>query len=587
MNSIGKPEIAAAVRKSFSDLGLEPREGQSEACENILENFLINGYKYIVLNAPTGAGKSIVGAIVSLSLEKLESLKIRDDFGGLSSITLMHQNILVEQYRQTFEGTDYKVILGAENYNCGVLEKLGQADQKTTADHCVRKILAASQKEELLNICNNECLFMESRRWLSNSRHVVSNYTYFFTLKTFRAMSCPRRYLAVLDEAHVMNDVYINFATISVDELVLNTLLKELSPYSRMRETRYKINVAISKLTSLPMIDKKEVDPEACERLISDLLEIYSSAFEFFTDLANEFSTEETIKEYTEFNKLAMKYSKKLGQINTLRTFKYRPSYSFTPDPVELEVKPLFMEDMFKRVFGGAEKVLLMSATISDLLISRTCNIPADEILMISMDSRFPRENKEIIFYDLLNLNWETLQKKEVVNRVCSNVESIVECHAATERQRGIILVNSFDLCRTVSDRLHTSMDPHGVTIFEHKQGTKVVHTLEAFKAFKGDAAVLISPSIFEGVDLPDDLSRFQILVKVPFASLADARIRLILKEYKDIYNLMAIMKIVQGCGRSVRSKTDFASTYILDANIQRLWFSPANVWRNQFLLVE
>jgi len=37
---------------------------------------------------------------------------------------------------------------------------------------------------------------------------------------------------------------------------------------------------------------------------------------------------------------------------------------------------------------------------------------------------------------------------------------------------------------------------------------------------------VLISPSMMEGVDLADDMSRFQILCKVPFPYLGDAAIK-------------------------------------------------------------
>jgi len=40
----------------------------------------------------------------------------------------------------------------------------------------------------------------------------------------------------------------------------------------------------------------------------------------------------------------------------------------------------------------------------------------------------------------------------------------------------------------------------------------------------------------------------------------------------KDWYARDTILKIVQGAGRSIRSKDDWAHTFILDSNINRLF---------------
>jgi len=42
---------------------------------------------------------------------------------------------------------------------------------------------------------------------------------------------------------------------------------------------------------------------------------------------------------------------------------------------------------------------------------------------------------------------------------------------------------------------------------------------------------------------------------------------------------------IIQGAGRSVRSKDDRAVTYILDAHAQRLFSSKHNIWKDEFNL--
>ncbi len=60
-------------------------------------------------------------------------------------------------------------------------------------------------------------------------------------------------------------------------------------------------------------------------------------------------------------------------------------------------------------------------------------------------------------------------------------------------------------------------------------------------------------------------MSRFQIITKVPFPDLGDRRI----SKKKEIngqwYIWQTALKLVQGYGRSIRSKEDWAKTNVLD----------------------
>ena len=123
------------------------------------------------------------------------------------------------------------------------------------------------------------------------------------------------------------------------------------------------------------------------------------------------------------------------------------------------------------------------------------------------------------------------------------------------------------------------------IKLYEHRQGEKLEQILTSFKNHTGGSAVLISPAMFEGVDLPGDLSRFQILVKAPFPSLGDKRMKFILDRHPDLYNVITIMKMVQGAGRSVRSPEDHAVTYCLDQNGQRIFNSNHNIWKDEFTM--
>jgi Rad3-related DNA helicase len=96
--------------------------------------------------------------------------------------------------------------------------------------------------------------------------------------------------------------------------------------------------------------------------------------------------------------------------------------------------------------------------------------------------------------------------------------------------------------------------------------------------------AIIISPSIEKGVDLKDDMSRWQILPKVPYGYLGDPFIALNSQRHPDWYARRAILRIVQASGRSVRGVNDYADTYILDQNFVRLYQQNKDIFPDWFL---
>ena len=83
---------------------------------------------------------------------------------------------------------------------------------------------------------------------------------------------------------------------------------------------------------------------------------------------------------------------------------------------------------------------------------------------------------------------------------------------------------------------------------------------------------ILISPSFFEGVNFENDYSRFQIISKVPFLSLGSKYVKTKMQLDQTWYSVSAIKNIVQASGRSVRNENDYAITYILDSNFNRVF---------------
>jgi len=97
---------------------------------------------------------------------------------------------------------------------------------------------------------------------------------------------------------------------------------------------------------------------------------------------------------------------------------------------------------------------------------------------------------------------------------------------------------------------------------------------------------VLISPSLHTGLDLKEELSRFQIITKVPYPNKNDRWTNAKRDVDEDWYYWQTALKLIQAYGRSIRSKDDWAKTYILDSafgyfvnknmNILPDWFRQA-----------
>jgi Rad3-related DNA helicase len=100
------------------------------------------------------------------------------------------------------------------------------------------------------------------------------------------------------------------------------------------------------------------------------------------------------------------------------------------------------------------------------------------------------------------------------------------------------------------------------------------VEVLDAFKA-STQPKELLSPSMDRGVDLPEDQCRAVIIAKLPYLDLKDPQVSRRVFSSKDgdrWYALQTISKIIQMCGRGVRSATDYADTYILDKQFDKIY---------------
>jgi len=216
-----------------------------------------------------------------------------------------------------------------------------------------------------------------------------------------------------------------------------------------------------------------------------------------------------------------------------------------------IDVAPFSNEMLFN--FG--EKILLMSATILDKdAFCELLGIERDQCSFLTLPTPFPVENRPIFYSGVGKMSSSNID--ETLPKLVEAVKAILEQH---KNEKGIIHCHSYK----IAHYLKKNIKSRRLMIHDSENRDKVLRKHCDSKS----ATVLLSPSMTEGVDLRDDLSRFQIVCKVPYPYLGDKLIRKKMNKWKWWYPLQTAKTIVQAVGRSVRSESDQAVTYILDSD--------------------
>ena len=225
----------------------------------------------------------------------------------------------------------------------------------------------------------------------------------------------------------------------------------------------------------------------------------------------------------------------------------------------EVVFQPLDVAAYTSQLFGTAETVLLMSATVfSEELLCRTLGIPQEKAHFIRVaESSFPVENRRIHAMDIAQLSWATMNAS--MEGIAKAVDEVMDRHAG---ERGVVHTTSYQQANYIIEHVSERNRGRLVTTEGSQARSELLHTHGAT-----EASVLISPSLYQGVDLKDDLARFQVIVKVPFSDLSDRRTQVKMHRDRGWYDWQTALRLVQTYGRSVRSETDHAVTYVLDSN--------------------
>ena len=490
-----------------------PRQFQRETVEQIVEAYE-SGIKHIVINAPTGIGKSVIAMAVSNHLG--------------SSYILTSQKMLQAQYADDFRIPQIK---GKYNYHCNKNPEL-----KCDFGECVKT------KQEYK--CN-DCEYLCARNRAYKADICVLNYTYFFNMAREASYIQKPRKLLVLDECHNAERELLEYATITLDK---DDFLK------------FKLGKAF-----LSFPNEKKSKDYKYDWLFGDVRDCLTETYE------HELTMFEAMEEH---DKLFYEQTRKCKYLDTQICTINRLEEEYTKTKVGVVIHNEHKAVAFKLVFGRtftneylfnfAEHSLSMSATVlSKEQYCSNMGIKENDTLYIQCPSVFPIENRKVYATYAGSMSFKN--KTDTLPKIGKIVEELLELH---KHERGIIHTVNYSVAEYLIEYLQDDR-----LIFP--RGKERDSMIKLYMQSSRKDYVLISPSLQEGIDLKDDLSRFTIICKMPFANIADEWVKTRMQLDPIWYTENTVANLIQMTGRSVRSETDHASAYILDKDFE--WFFKYN----------
>ncbi|NDF47688.1 MAG: hypothetical protein EB158_05765 [Nitrosopumilaceae archaeon] len=236
----------------------------------------------------------------------------------------------------------------------------------------------------------------------------------------------------------------------------------------------------------------------------------------------------------------------------------------------EVTIKPWHLNWFMEEMSSGFDLSLYMSATINLELFCKETGFNKDEVYFINEDSNIPVENRKVVF--LKTEYVEATSENVLPDKIISQIEAILKIRP---NQRGIILLTSYSQLDYIMEKISPEFRPR---LFPLERGQDKANAIDSHRGTPN--SVLISPGLESGVNLPDDDSRFQIIVKAPYyPTVDDLRMKKIYDSEPDHrrYYLKSAFRLLQMAGRSIRHVSDSAMTYVLDTKAERMIYHQRN----------
>ena len=554
-------------------------------CAIYLEN-----KKTIILEAPTGSGKTVIGYMINFCMKKLERL---EDNGNIQSYLLTSSKLLQDQIEADKEKFNFgdnilAILKGTANYFCTPIKPDSYKNRYCRG--------MSAETMSLLN-CYESCPYLTARKKAVSTDIAVMNYAYFLTTIQNPFSTFQPRTLTICDECHL-----------------LPTIVNDLFNFD-LNSYRLQLNRIVDLLNSFKLsFGNSTLANEIIQLISNKLLSIYrlkNISFQNFVDFINTFQHDLTenynlllknLKEYCIQNNIASQFNlfkKDIDKIadnferlvNGEFIEEYIKSLMERPQDILIQSEYDEITGLYNHIIRDLDEsnaiqnyfikhtniCLCMSATIGNIDdYARMLGLENDEYAAFRLASDFDFSKSPIYLMNSGFLDYKNFQKN--IDDVLIEVLKLCKLHS---NERGIIHTATFDITNRLREKiLMLSNREFKERFLFYSTPDEKNYAMELMKSDDSKKYIIVGPSLYEGLDLSDDYGRFNILVKVPYSSM-NQYVKAKMERYPKWYVNQTLEKTIQAIGRTNRNKNDWSKVYLMDSLFKKFAY---NYFNNSYL---
>lgn len=545
----------------------EAWDGQLEAIDRVLDT-IEESRSYVLLNGGTGFGKSpVLMGIASLFQ---------------SSWLLVGKRDLVEQWRGDYEQFSHVGFLKSrQSFRCTVVPGADCADGNTQCSAKRKEVWDAAEKamgvdrikkteEAVAWERENGCPYKKNRDYALSKSHTVLTVQMALTIFTYLKDQTPGiepRALLVVDECSELEEELIRFYETSIKTRRILRLVDDDNFF------------VVKNAEGLDHPDKLELDkPKNLQEGIAWLTEVghrLAVAWGTLSNIQTEDARERSSKIMSMIQQIKCTLGAHTDKLPMALEVEDDDSFRGSECYV-IRIRPLEARGLFDRVLGSmADHCIFTSATTGPSMLFRSTHAMARAVRYVEVGTPFPAKNRPIFAVKVAELNRVNFNRNiakvaDSVVRVATNQTGREGSWFNHKDQKGIVHTYTY----AVMTEVIKAFERAGMGNRLMKLSGSGPQRLEALNLFKEstEPKILISPSAMLGLSLDDDLARWQVIVKMPYAYLGDPSVKHRMDIIEGWYPWQTSKNLIQSFGRIIRSRVDWGVTYVLDSCFFNHW---------------